>query len=127
MPRTAAKLIPLVFFVTTAFTAADAGECLSMKVSPRQALAPVNLRVTVRIEPNADNRVLTIVADSPGFYRSSQIQLEGERAARITTFEFRSLPPGTYEVRANLLGADGRSRAMSRQQVNVIASGTRER
>ena len=51
------------------------------------------------------------------------IQLEGDKAARTSQFEFRSLPPGTYEVRANLFGANGESRALIRQQINVIASG----
>jgi len=104
-----------------------AGERLTLKVSPAVAFAPANLVVRTTILADADNRAVEIVAESDDFYRSSQIQLEGERAARTTTFEFRSLPPGTYEVRANLLGADGRSRAMSRQQVNVIANGSGEK
>jgi hypothetical protein len=104
-----------------------AGERLTLKVSPAVSFAPANLVVRTTILADADNRAVEIVAESDDFYRSSQVQLEGERAARTTTFEFRSLPPGTYEVRANLLGSDGRSRAMIRQQVNVIASGTRER
>src|SRR4051812_34118917 len=103
-----------------------AGERLTLKVSPAVSFAPANLVVRTTILADADNRAVEIVAESDDFYRSSQVQLEGERAARTTTFEFRSLPPGTYEVRANLLGSDGRSRAMIRQQVNVIASGTRE-
>jgi len=104
-----------------------AGERLTLKVSPAVSFAPANLVVRTTILADADNRAVEIVAESDDFYRSSQVQLEGERAARTTTFEFRSLPPGTYEVRANLLGSDGRSRAMIRQQVNVIASGSRER
>ena len=48
--------------------------------------------------------------------------LEGEDAPRTTTFEFRGLPTGTYEVRATLLGAGGQQRAIARQQVDVIAS-----
>jgi len=103
-----------------------AGERLTLKVSPAVSFAPANLVVRTTILADADNRAVEIVAESDDFYRSSQVQLEGERAARTTTFEFRSLPPGTYEVRANLLGADGRSRAMSRQQVNVIANGSGE-
>ena len=39
-------------------------------------------------------------------------------------FEFRSLPQGTYEVRANLIGAGGQQRAWVRQQINVIAGGS---
>ena len=42
-------------------------------------------------------------------------------------FEFRSLPPGTYEVRATLLGAGGQTRGIVRQQVNVISSGAGDR
>jgi len=104
-----------------------AGERITLKVSPAVAFAPANLVVRATILADADNRAVQIVAESDDFYRSSQIDLEGDRAARTNTFEFRSLPPGTYEVRANLLGADGRSRAMIRQQVNVIASGAGDR
>ena len=104
-----------------------AGERMTLKVSPAVAFAPANLVVRATIPADADNRAVEIVAESDDFYRSSQIQLEGEKAARISLFEFRSLPPGTYQVRANLLGADGRSRAMIRQQVNVIASGAGDR
>lgn len=104
-----------------------AGERMTLKVSPAVAFAPANLIVRATILADADNRAVEIVAESDDFYRSSEIQLEGERAARTNTFEFRSLPPGMYEVRANLLGADGRTRATIRQSVNVIESGGRER
>jgi hypothetical protein len=104
-----------------------AGERMMLKVSPAVAFAPANLVVRATIPADADNRAVEIVAESEDFYRSSEIQLEGERAARTNMFEFRSLPPGTYEVRANLLGADGRSRAMIRQQVNVLTSGAGDR
>jgi len=50
------------------------------------------------------------------------MQLDGERAPRTNTFEFRSLPPGTYQVTATLLGPGGAQRAAVRQSVNVIAS-----
>src|SRR5689334_18557855 len=73
-----------------------AGERITMKVSPAVAFAPANLVVRATIEADADNRAVEIVAESPDFHRSSEIQLEGDRAARTTTFEFRSLPPGTY-------------------------------
>ena len=104
-----------------------AGERMTMKVSPAIAFAPANLVVRTTIEADADNRAIEIVAESPDFYRSSEIQLEGDKAARTTSFEFRSLPPGTYEVRARLYGADGQARAAVRQQVNVIAGGAGDR
>src|SRR3954451_17259621 len=100
-----------------------AGERITLKVSPAVAFAPANLIVRAVIVADADNRAIEIVAESPEFYRSSMIQLKGDRAARVTTFEFKSLPPGTYEVRANLFGASAEPRASIRYQVNVIASG----
>jgi hypothetical protein len=101
-----------------------AGERITMKVSPAVAFAPANLVVRAMIEADAENRAVQIVAESPDFYRSSEVYLEGDKAARTSMIEFRNLPSGTYEVRALLLGVGGRQRAFARQQVNVISSGT---
>lgn len=106
---------------------AGAGERISMKVSPAVAFAPANLIVRAMIEADAGNRSIEVVAESADFYRSSQIQLEGDKAPRTNLFEFRSLPPGIYEVRALLLGVDGQQRAYARQQISVIASGAGDR
>jgi hypothetical protein len=66
---------------------------------------------------------LRVVAESDDFYRASEVELDGDRAARTNVFEFRSLPSGSYEVTAILLGADRRARASVRTRVSVIASG----
>ena len=120
-----AALLGILMLTTT--LPLGAGERITMKVSPAVAFAPANLIVRATVIADADNRAVQIIAESEDFYRSSEIQLEGDRAARISMFEFRSLPPGTYEVRANLIGADGQTRAMIRQQINVIASGAGDR
>ena len=104
-----------------------AGERLTMKVSPAVAFAPANLIIHAMVVADRDNRAVEIVAESPDFYRSSMIQLEGDKAPLTSMFEFRSLPLGTYEVRANLFGADGEPRATIRQQINVIASAAGDR
>jgi hypothetical protein len=104
-----------------------AGERMTIKVSPAVAFAPANLVVRATIPADAENRAVQIVAESDDFYRSSEQQLEGERAPRTTTFELRSLPSGTYLISANLMGADGRSRGIIRQKVNVIPGGAGER
>lgn len=96
---------------------------MTMRVSPAVAFAPANLIVRTTIEGDADNRAVEIVAESQDFYRRSEIQLDGDKAQRTATFEFRSLPPGAYEVRARLLGADGHARAAASQQVNIISNG----
>ena len=104
-----------------------AGEKMTLKVSPAVAFAPANLIVRAMILSDPDNRAVEIIAESEDFYRSSMIELEGDKAPRTSHFEFRSLPPGTYEVRANLVGSNGESRALIRQQINVIASGAGDR
>ena len=123
MTRKASWLIPLGCFLVTGIMAADAGESLSMKVSPRQALAPVNLRVSVRIEPDADNRALMIVADSPLFYRSSQIQLEGDQAPKTFTIEYPNVPGGQYEITSVLVNSTGKQRAVVHQTARLLALG----
>ena len=116
-----ATLFGILMLITT--LPMGAGERITVKVSPAVAFAPANLVVRTMIEADQDNRAVEIVAESADFYRSSQIQLEGDKAPRTTNFEFRSLPPGTYEVRATLRGSHGEDRSTMRQQVNVIASG----
>ena len=105
-------------------TVVGAKEPLSIRVSPAISFAPANLAIRTSIQPDANNRALEVVADSDGFYRSSTIQLEGDRAPKTTTFEFRSLPPGEYEVTAVVIGADGQRRALARVHVNVVESGS---
>jgi len=100
-----------------------AGDRMTIKVSPAVAFAPANLIVRTMIEADAKNRFVEIVAESSDFYRSSEIQLDGEHAPRTTTFEFRSLPPGIYEVKGTLRGSDGSAIATVRQEINVISSG----
>ena len=100
-----------------------AREPLLLKVSPAVCFAPANLIVRATIEADAGNRAVEIIAESPEFYRSSEVQLDGDNAPRTTMFEFRSLPSGTYEVKATLIGTNGRARAYVHQEVNVIAAG----
>jgi hypothetical protein len=96
---------------------------LTLRVSPSVSFAPANLVVRATILADPENRAVEISAESPDFYRSSEIQLDGDRAPRTSLFEFRSLPPGNYEIKATLRGSAGEERASVSQQVNVIASG----
>jgi len=113
--------------IVTATLRAGAGEKLTLRVTPAVAFAPANLIVRAMIEADVENRSVLIVAESNDFYRSSEVQLDGNRAPRTNTFEFRSLPPGTYEVKATLMNSSGQTRASVRQEVNVIASGAGDR
>jgi hypothetical protein len=96
---------------------------VTLKATPAVAFAPATLVVRATVTADAHNRIIEVIADSEEFFRSSSIELEGDRAPRTNMFEFRSLPPGTYEVSARLIGDDGRQRAIARQEVQIIASG----
>ena len=122
-----ARIVLLGILMATATMPLGAGEAITIRVSPAVAFAPANLIVRATIEADAENRAVIVTADSADFYRASEIQLDGNQAARTNTFEFRSLPPGRYEVRATLIGSGGRPRGAVRQQVNVISSGGGDR
>jgi hypothetical protein len=118
-----ARAILFGVLLMTSTMPVGAGERMTVRVSPAVAFAPANLIVRAHIEADAQNRAVEIVAESTEFYRSSEIQLDGENAPRLNTFEFRSLPPGTYEVTATLLGPGKSQRASVRQSINVISTG----
>src|SRR4030095_15531721 len=104
-------------------TFVTAREPLSIRVSPAVAFAPANLIIQTRIDPDAYNRALEVVAESEDFYRSSTVPLEDDRAPKTTRFEFRSLPPGEYEVRESVIGADGHTTAIARTKAHVVETG----
>ena len=101
---------------------AGSPERLSMRVSPAVAFAPADLSVRATIEANDQNRTIEIIAESGDFYRSSEMSLNGEKAPRTTQFEFRGLPGGTYAVVAVLKGAGGEQLALTRREIQVVAS-----
>jgi hypothetical protein len=114
----------LILGMTVAATAvAGANQPLAIKVSPAVSFAPANLIIRTSVDPDAYNRSLEVVAESDDFYRSSTVMLEGDRAPKTTQFEFRSLPPGEYDVSVVVTGADGRQRAISRAHAKVVESG----
>lgn len=88
---------------------------------PLVAAAPATVSITVTVEPNERNRVLVIEDDSALYYRSSQIQLDGQHAARTHVLTFRGLPPGEHQVTASVHGADG-VHAVVRSTVTVMGS-----
>jgi hypothetical protein len=102
---------------------AGANEPLALRVSPAFSFAPANLVIQANVDPDADNRSMEVIADSAEFYRSSTIALQGERAPKTSRFEFRSLPPGDYQITATVIGANGRPHATAHQQVKVLESG----
>ena len=106
----------------TVFVAAK--EPLSIRVSPAVSFAPANLVILTRVEPDADNRAIEIVADSDDFYRASAVQLDGDQAPKTVSFVFRSVPPGDYAVSASVIGTNGQPKAIARAHAHVIESGS---
>jgi hypothetical protein len=97
-----------------------AGASLAVQ-APTVMLAPGHLVVQTVVEPDPANRAIQVVAESPDSYRSSEVQLEGDTAPRRSTFEFKDLPSGIYQIHAMLLGAGGHQRALVVRRLEVIA------
>ena len=72
-------------------------EKIRMKATPVVSFAPARLTVRTTVEPDADNRAIEIVIDSPAFYRSSWIQLNGNEAPRTSIVEFPDVPRGASD------------------------------
>jgi hypothetical protein len=97
---------------------ASAQTAIEIRVSSRYAMAPALVRGLIRVAPHRDNRVLRVEIDSPAFFRSSDVPLEGEQAALSHAFAWPSLPPGVYALVATVFGPQGqRSRRETRFEV----------
>jgi hypothetical protein len=117
------KLVLAAAVCTCLFTgAATVGgkQPLTLQVSPTMTAAPAFIRVRALVEANDDNRSLEIVAQSPQFFRSSTIDLDGRHAPPLTVIEYPNMPPGFYDVTAVLVGASGK-RATETRFVKVVA------
>jgi hypothetical protein len=79
-----------------------ATEKLSLRVTPNVSSAPSNVIVKATVAKNTENRWLHIEADSGTFYRSSAIQLDGDKAPTVTEIRLSNLPSGEYSVSAVL-------------------------
>jgi hypothetical protein len=79
-----------------------ANEKLLLRVTPNVSSAPSTVVVKATVARNADNRWLHIEADSGAFYRSSEVQLDGDKAPLVTEIRLNNLPGGEYTVIAVL-------------------------
>jgi len=99
---------------------AGAGDQLKLAVSPAHSFAPALLRIQVRVAPSVENRSLEIIADSETFYRSSEIQLEGDRSPATFNLEIKAVPEGNYRVVGILRDGLGHQRSMTYHDVTVL-------
>jgi len=104
----------VMLYLLAAADTLNGGDALRMQVSPAVSRAPAVLTVQVNVEAAADNRLLEVIAESPDFYRSSQVPLDGANGAPVNVFHFRNLPSGLYQVTGVLVGVHGRRGLVSR-------------
>ena len=79
----------------------------SVTITPVVAFAGADMRVVVRVMPDAGNRRLQLSVDAPTFYASTERQLDGVDGARAHTFSLHELPAGDYQIVAVLEGSTG--------------------
>jgi hypothetical protein len=87
---------------------------LHVRVYPTVSSAPADILVSVGFARHADNRVLRVSAESEDFFRSSEVQLDGEESPSVSSFMFRQMPAGEYSLSAVLIGSNGRAREVER-------------
>jgi hypothetical protein len=112
--------IILLSSLGTRASADDPERPLRVRVSPSMAHAPADLYIYVSVARRSDNRLLRVSAESDDFFRSSETQLDGEFSARVTVVRFRELPPGDYEIRAELIVSTGRTVDVAKRSVEVF-------
>ena len=100
-------------------TALNAGNSLSLRVSPRISTAPGYVLVTATVERHPDNRTLEIAANSPDFFRSSEIQLDGASAPMSHFMDWKEVPAGKYDLIVTVIGQSG-TRVVRRLNFQVL-------
>jgi hypothetical protein len=105
--KTRLTLAALTIIGMLSASTTDASEKLTLRVTPNVSSAPSTVIVKATVARNSDNRWLLIEADSGAFFRSSEIQLDGERAPLVTEIRLPNLPGGEYTVVAILRNSMG--------------------
>jgi hypothetical protein len=89
----------------TAGTDTGAREVVEILLRGHYYSEPATVLITVAVEPAANHRALVIEADGEHYFRSSALTLSGETDKRLHSVEFKSLPAGTYVLRAQVRSA----------------------
>lgn len=100
-------LIALLFTLVVVGPSLKGSQRVTMRVSPAVAMEPALLTIRATVEPNDENRKLSLTLESESYATSSDIPLEGRNSARLNVVEIRDVPSGLYEVRAVLSGPRG--------------------
>jgi len=100
--RTAFVAVILLVLPALIPSVTPANEIVQIRLRGYIFPAPATIPVTVAVEPAAQNRMLVVEADGDSYFRSSAVTLEGADEKRLHLIEFKSLPAGSYVVRATV-------------------------
>jgi hypothetical protein len=100
--RTIAWLVVPALLITTGAAAGHASDVVQIVVYGRYFTEPATVRFLVAVQPDADNRMLRIEADSADMFRASEVALQGAGEKRLHTFTFKNLSAGYYTLRAQV-------------------------
>ena len=98
----AALILSLTSFVGAP---AKGNEIVEIRLHGHYFSAPANVQITIALEPAANQRALIVEADGEHYFRSSALMLEGANEKRLHSVEFKSLPAGSYTLRARVMSA----------------------
>jgi hypothetical protein len=107
----------------TASSTTGATEKLLLRVTPNVSSAPSTVIVQATVARHSNNRWLHIEADSGEFFRSSTIQLDGDKAPMVTEIRLPNLAGGEYTVIAVLRDNRGEETVVRRTALVVSSRG----
>lgn len=81
---------------------------VTIDLKPTALMQGHDLRATVKVTPDSNNRLLAVMIDAPHFYASTERELMGAASPRSYMFKWEKLPAGTYTVVAVVTDATGR-------------------
>lgn len=81
---------------------------VTIDLKPTALMQGHDLRATVKVTPDSNNRLLAVMIDAPHFYASTERELMGAASPRSYMFKWDKLPAGTYTVVAVVTDATGR-------------------
>jgi hypothetical protein len=122
--RTLSGLSLTALFATMTMMPGDAAEVVELRLHGHYFAEPATVHVTITVEPDAQNRVLRIEADSQQMFRGSEISLDGANEKRVHSIQFKNLPAGFYTLRAEVRSAT-EVRGSARQELTVTGGGLR--
>jgi hypothetical protein len=115
-----------VMGLLVATSSTGASEKLMLRVTPNVSSAPSTVVVKATVIKNSDNRWLHIEADSASFFRSSDVELDGDKAPLITEVRLNNLPSGEYTVSAVLRNNLGEETVVRRTAIVLSRFGEAE-